>query len=443
HTNAMLYPGWVLAWSWLVSARDAVIAPNLRDRPPIVTERLPDERAQQKLMMEGMALSAGAVLAGLLGLGVVAGGLLTRRGVLTRWLPTAIAAGVISTGPGRVALQRVWPSVTPPTPPSTSDDGPAPPELLGDCDVESALCDGLTAVLADARVLVTGRMRQLRYRGSDDVLPVEDVIRRRYLMDQQTALLSEELDAWLGTAFVERFMGAQRRRLSRARPLFEEGAALQTAALEARLQTGQMIPIHPASPDLPYFCQQVGENSGLDNHPDALFMHRDFLTVLYALRALINHQIGLFNTDAARLGFPGFPRIPWVSAVKISGAFRPMMQFYELNRRYPGRTTRSLSAHTIGHALDIGALAPALPGAGVVRFAGDMRDQEGTVHVRAGELLPTAGFGNQTRKILSRMIGRSLMLMTTPLRQHLGVTLYPLWEARQLNWHVVIHVPER
>ena len=131
--------------------------------------------------------------------------------------------------------------------------------------------------------------------------------------------------------------------------------------------------------------------------------------------------------------------VPPISAIKISGAFRPMMQFYELNLRYPGRTTRSLSAHLIGHALDIGALAPqGIPDAAVVRFQGALRDRSGVEHIPAGGYLRTSGFGAQTRGLISRMIGRALMAMEVPLKAHMQLTLCPLWEQTQTNWHVVL-----
>jgi hypothetical protein len=436
--TALLYPIKALAWSWLMSSHDDALPDTLRLRPSITTERGLSPRAERRRACAGAALSAGGVLGGLLTIGGLTGGLLTRRGLLLRGLPTALAAGVIGAGPGREVLQETRRRHAEPEPVDAPIDEAPPPSLLGCGEVPAALCADLEAILAEARGPLGGLLRQLRYRGSDAALPVEEVIRIRYRMDEQTALLTGELESWFGEDFVRRFLASSRRRITRVRKLFEEGAELQTAALAQRLQSGVLIPMEPDSPGLPYFCQQVGENSGLDNHPDALFMHRDFLLVLHALRALVNHQIGLFNADSERLGYADFPRIPWISAVKVSGAFRPMMQFYELNRKHPGRTTRQLSAHTIGHALDIGSLAPMLPGAGVVRLAGDMRDREGEVHVRSGELLPTMGFGVQTRGILSRMIGRALMGMAEPMERRLGVLLCPLWEAQQQNWHVIL-----
>lgn len=305
------------------------------------------------------------------------------------------------------------------------------------------LTEATRPLLAAASPAVAARIRELRLLGTDAVQPEEAAHYRAYTMPAQAALLQPELRRWFGDDFVDAFERGSRRPLSRMRDLFVEGARRQEAALVERLESGELLPMQPRGDGLPYFCQQVGHNEGLDNHSDALFAHRLLVQMLYALVELINVQIDTFNTAPEALGYASFPWIPHVDAVKVSGAFRPMMQFYELNRRYPRRTTRRLSAHTIGHALDLGSLAPAIPDAGVVRFRSEMRDRDGVIHLQAGDILPTVGFGQTTRQIISRMIGRALTALEAPMAEAHGAALYPLWEPRQLNWHVVVGMLDR
>jgi len=266
--------------------------------------------------------------------------------------------------------------------------------------------------------------------------PEESAKRRYYTMPRQLDALKGEFTRWFGDNFLERFRASKKLPTTERKPLYEEGGRLQEQHLKEEIEAGNVIKMEPNDPSQPYFCEQVGENGGTDNNPAALYMRKEFLPLMGSLIELVNYQIDMFNTNPAEFGYPGFPKIPHISAIKISGAHRPMMQLYErLTSSKSGSTTKDTSSHIITHALDIGAFST--PGSHMVRFVESMKDESGKTRVEAGEKLPSEGFGKQTRNILSRMIGRSLLALQEPMKKQ-GITVMPLWEGSQLNWHVAI-----
>ncbi|KKT01791.1 MAG: hypothetical protein UV80_C0008G0001 [Candidatus Peregrinibacteria bacterium GW2011_GWF2_43_17] len=252
--------------------------------------------------------------------------------------------------------------------------------------------------------------------------------------EAQLQQLIDNFESALGQEFVADF----RRSIGRKKSMYERGQAAQDKYLERAKKSGVLISIPENDPKFPIFCEQVGYWEGTQNNPNSLYMRREFVPIMGTLIALVNDQIDRFNENPAKYGYTDFPKIPHIMAIKTSGAFRRFDQTYEgLIQGYP--TTPNLPPHSLGTALDIGSYGT--DNSHMVRFAGAMYDREGNLQIKPGDLLPSQGFGANTRPILLAMIGRALIAMAEPMKEETGITIMPLWEPTQLNWHVAIDPP--
>lgn len=266
--------------------------------------------------------------------------------------------------------------------------------------------------------------------------PREQNHARQYNQKAQERLLRPAFAAAWGEDFVDEFEDTKHLPTRKRERVYRTAAEKHSAHIARALKDGTVVAMSPDGRDSPYFPEQVGRNSGTSNDPNALFMHKEFESIIATVVALVNHQIDLFNANPAAYDMPHFPTIPHISSIKVSGAARSPLQTYRmLTGGQGGRTTKGLSSHWLLQAIDLGSYATA--NSHMVRFAEDMRDEQGTVVIPAGGKLPSSGFGKKTRQILSIMIGRALFAMEDPMRTK-GVTLMPLWEGGQKNWHLAI-----
>lgn len=257
---------------------------------------------------------------------------------------------------------------------------------------------------------------------------------RRYLQPEQDRLLKGTFDKILGKDLNGKILNTKKQAQSKRNALYDEADKKAKAYRDEKLKDGTFVRLNEDNGTI-YFCEQVGKESGTSNNPDCLVVHKDLIPLLGSVIELVNHQIDLFNADPAAYGKKGFPKIPHITAIKICGAFRePSHTKRMLNGRQAGRTTRSPSAHWSGQALDLASLAT--QGAHVVRFKEPMLDEKGEVAIPADGKLPTGGFGNTTRQLISTFIGRALMSLREPLMKANILEIMPIWEGGQSNWHM-------
>lgn len=217
-----------------------------------------------------------------------------------------------------------------------------------------------------------------------------------------------------------------------------EASALQRTYLDEEISKGHLVPMAANDPAKPYFCEQVGKTSGTSNNPDMMYMHAAFEPITELLVELVNVQIERFNSDTSAFGVKSFPTIPPVDAFKISGALRTLEYAKKLRETNP-TATASLSDHSSGQAIDIGSYAT--PKGHMVRFREPMLDKDGVTQIPAGGMLGNrdAEFGRKTREYLSIFVGRALIAMQEPLKEHHDIGLEVRWEFGQRNWHIMIH----
>jgi hypothetical protein len=219
---------------------------------------------------------------------------------------------------------------------------------------------------------------------------------------------------------------------------FSEASALQQDYLDDEITKGNLVPMAENDPSKPYFCEQVGKTGGTSNNPDMMYMHAAFEPITELLVELVNAQIERFNSDTSAFGVKSFPTIPPVDAFKISGALRTL-EYAKKLRRTNSTATESLSDHSSGQAIDIASYAT--PKGHMARFREPMLDKDGVTQIPAGGMLGDrdAEFGKKTREYLSTFVGRALIAMQEPLKEHHDIGLEVRWERDQRNWHIMIH----
>lgn len=276
--------------------------------------------------------------------------------------------------------------------------------------------------------------------GRTGLTPKEQNVRRFATINQQRKLLEKEFVKMFGKEIFDEFASSKNLSTKDRIKLYDRAAAAQEKHIEEQKKSGKLVRISETDSGQPIFPEQVGKMSGTDNDPDSLYMHKDFEWITASAVELVNHQIDMFNANPAIYGIkdPNFPALPHITSIKVSGALRDVMQTKKmLLSGQAGRTTKDVSAHWLGLALDIGSFATA--GGHMVKLKEELREgKNGSVAVKAGKKLPNGGFGKRTREIYSMMIGRALFSMVDPLRISKGIEIAPLWEPGQLNWHVVI-----
>lgn len=238
----------------------------------------------------------------------------------------------------------------------------------------------------------------------------------------QKAFGEEWDDYYTGKALPNRFFTTQQEK--------------QSAYLKAALASGDTVPIKESDPSQPFFCQQVGEDSGITNNPDSLYVHKEMLPVMGTLIALVNDQIDAFNADPKSFGMneAEFPKIPHILSIKVSGAHR------NVNDRHAG-STPSFSDHWTDTCLDMIALSRS-EGAGVFKFK-EALIYKGETLVPAGGMVPTQGHPQRTREIVMTMIERALFVLEDSLKGKPGrPEIMPRFEGTgspyHSNWHVGI-----
>ncbi|MFA6023751.1 MAG: transglycosylase SLT domain-containing protein [Candidatus Gracilibacteria bacterium] len=219
---------------------------------------------------------------------------------------------------------------------------------------------------------------------------------------------------------------------------FADEAAAQDEYLKNGIASGEIIPLEADNPNLPYFCQGLGSESGIKNNPEVMYVHKEFLPILGTLVVLVNHQIDAFNEDPQSFGMQDetFPKIPHITGIKLSGGYR------RLKDRY-AKSTKSFSDHWMATALDMISQGPT-EGTGVVRFK-EALVQGGTVLVPAGGKLPAQRRCNKTRDIVLTMVKRALFVLEDVLKANPGLPqILPRYEGAGAahNWHVAM-VPSR
>lgn len=219
---------------------------------------------------------------------------------------------------------------------------------------------------------------------------------------------------------------------------FANEASAQDEYLEKGIASGEIIPMEVDNPNLPYFCQGLGYESGIDNKPEVMYVHKEFLPILGTLVVLVNHQIDAFNQDPQSFGMQDetFPKIPHITGLKLSGGYR------RLKDRYT-KSTESFSDHWMATALDMISQGPT-EGTGVVRFK-EALVQEGNILVPAGGKLPAQRRCNKTRDIVLTMVKRALFVLEDVLKAKPGLPkILPRYEGAGAahNWHVAM-VPSR
>jgi len=286
----------------------------------------------------------------------------------------------------------------------------------------------------------------LRQRAADRLTgwtPDEETEKYLFHAPENRALLLPRFEDMLGKDMIDRLdRGGS---LAEKKKLFAEALVSQRAYVKREVEAGNIVAVEANDPASPFFCEQVGEPSGISNNPEALFVRMEFLPVARMIVVLVNRQIDSFNANPETYGIVdlNFPTLPHISALKVSGLLRPTTVSGELmSSGRAGATTKSgMTPHWLGSAVDIGSYAT--DGGHMARLEGDLLDAKGgTVKVPAGGLLPNQGFGTRTREILSMMTGRALFAMREPLARREGIIIQPLWEAKQLNWHIAIDAVE-
>jgi|GEM_PF-4070064 len=211
--------------------------------------------------------------------------------------------------------------------------------------------------------------------------------------------------------------------------------AAQDTYIREGLAGGTLLRFPQEAEGWPIFAEQVGMESGTSNNGDMMIMNAEYFPILQMVVGLVNQQIELFNTDPSKYGIASFPQIPPISSIKVSGALRTLEHQGALNSRNSS-STRSVSDHLSGNAIDIGSMATS--GGHMVTFAADMKDENGNIMIRAGEKLPNDGFGVRTREFLSIFIGRAFIALREPLAKK-GSKLTVRYEKRQgKNWHITL-----
>jgi hypothetical protein len=224
----------------------------------------------------------------------------------------------------------------------------------------------------------------------------------------------------------------------------EELSRSYKAWRKKQMDDGEIIKMEADNKDLPYFCQQVGPDSGEVNYPESLWMHKEFEPILGTLVELVNYQIDLFNADPAAYGHPELAainfKIPRISALKISGAMRNFAQQYD---SYNPNKTKDKSAHLIGRAIDITApRKPVRKEWKVARLVDPFVFDDEVLMPAGAKLHSKKGEGDKTRIILSAMIGRALVYMQEPLKKEVGVEILPLWENSSQCYHITMKPPQ-
>lgn len=266
-----------------------------------------------------------------------------------------------------------------------------------------------------------------------------------YTAPRNRKLLAKRLEDMMGEDLLRRFEASMKRPYAERKPLYDETIARQRTYVDREIMTGNLVPIDADNPANPFFCEQVGMPDGIGNDPDALYVRKEFPQIIATLVTLVNAQIDAFNANPGLYGVvdPNFPVLPHVSAFKISGALRLVEGTKEMfERGLGGRTTPGPTVHWLGNAVDLGSFAT--EGGHMARLDGELSETKaGRVVFKRGGKLPNQGFGKRTREILSMMIGRGLFAMREPLKQRHGIEIQPLWEAKQLNWHMAIETTQQ
>lgn len=266
---------------------------------------------------------------------------------------------------------------------------------------------------------------------------------REFTAPKNRELLADRFEEMMGKDLLKRFEESESQSFPKRKHLYDEAISRQNAYVEQEKQRGNLIQLLEEDPTQPYFCEQVGVLSGIKNNPDSLYVRKEFKQVLGTLIELMNYQIDTLNRDPSLYGINDttFPPLPHISAIKISGALRSVESTKRMfEQGLGGRTTPGASAHWLGYTLDIGSFAT--QGSHMVRLDGDLQEtKNGKVKFKRGEKLPSQGFGKRTREIYSKMIGRALFAMRDSLKQQ-GIEIQPLWEGKQLNWHIAMEVQE-
>lgn len=303
------------------------------------------------------------------------------------------------------------------------------------------------SVLTDAKGALDKlytKMEELRLEGKTGWTPDELDEITKYKMPYQRELLKDKFENMLGTKFLKEFEDSIGQKPSKRKHLYVEGARIQTQYLEAEKKAGRIVPLSKNDPHAPYFPEQVGELSGIGNNPKALFTRKEFIPLLGSSVELVNYQVDLFNQNPGLYGItdPDFPVLPHILAIKVCGAQRSMEETADMiEQGMAARTTPGTSAHWLDSAEDWASLAT--PGAHVVRLKEALLDKKGgSILVPAGGKLPTTKVGNKSREIYFKMIGRALFSLRKPLKSQMGITVQPLYEPSQSNWHIVLDLEE-
>jgi hypothetical protein len=287
------------------------------------------------------------------------------------------------------------------------------------------------------------KLEELRVEGKTGWTPDEQDYLTKYKMPYQRELLKDKFEDMLGAKFLKEFEDSVGQKPTKRKHLYVKGARIQEKYLEAEKKAGRLVPLAENDPNAAYFAEQVGALSGTKNNPKALFARAESIPLLGSMVELVNHQVDLFNQNPGLYGIddPSFPVLPHITAVKICGALRSMEQTAEMiDKGQAARTTPGTSAHWTG-ALDIASLAT--PGAHVVRLKEALLDKKGGSElVPAGGKLPTTRIGTRSREIYFQMIGRAMFALKGPLKKQMGISLLPLYEPKQKNWHVVTDIEE-
>ncbi len=366
------------------------------------------------------ALSAGAYVAGDKVKKARSGAALSRR--------EALMGGVAGLAALAVPAQSL-PEIDLPDLPKFSE---APTEpIKEDSNVETPL---FPEVLALAKKALDEKYKELRKEKRITRTNTEKNEARKYTQPSQDTLLRPTFNKILGKELTDKILSTKGKSQKKRNDLYDQASKKVREYRDQQVKNGTFVHLQEDNGHT-YFCQQVGMESGTQNNPDSMYAHKDLLPLMGTMVQLINHQIDLFNANPSDYGVKSFPKIPHVAAVKLSGALRdPKHTKRMLNGAQARFTTKSLSAHWSGQALDIGAYTT--PNAHMVRFVEAMLDEKGDEVIPAGGLLPTGGFGNRTREFLSTFIGRALFAMEKPLADKEGMEIMALWEPTPKNWHV-------
>lgn len=145
---------------------------------------------------------------------------------------------------------------------------------------------------------------------------------------QQRVLLTPFYEKMMGHELFKRFVDSKDLKTKKRAAIYAEVSAAQDKYIEREKAKGNLVPIATNNPDASYFPEQVGKTSGISNDPDALFMHKNFEWIIPTIIELVNYQVDKFNANPTVYGITDadFPTLPHISAIKISGALRPVSQ---------------------------------------------------------------------------------------------------------------------